>query len=322
METRAARAQLTGKSLPRLLLLSHPSLIRSGDTFEGNVSGVIPQCQPKTHDPEIKFLDFDEHSPVGCVKRCGDFCEMYNQKADDSEIDSLGLCEKGQIKNPFAGYVFDEMRRRLYPSNTIVEGGGEFCREFSKNQDQDGFLNCKKEELPMVKDLKLCSYCKQKWQNGHKCRGTLNAVSGNEETEQVSEAEAPVAMGHNTIRLVGNVSGKSMVILIDSGSTHSFLDPEIVKDLNLSFVETEPLNVIVANGTELSCKFACPKFKWTVEGEPFEMDMRLLRMGGCDMVLGMDWVAKFAPVELTTRPLSVAFVKGGRRVQLHGIPPS
>lgn len=45
----------------------------------------------------------------------------------------------------------------------------------------------------------------------------------------------------------------------------------------------------------------------------------MLRLGGCDVVLGMDWIDMYAPIELHTRPLSISFHKEGKRVNLKGI---
>lgn len=46
--------------------------------------------------------------------------------------------------------------------------------------------------------------------------------------------------------------------------------------------------------------------------------MRVLHLGGYDMVLGMNWLDQFTPVILNTRPLSVTFLKEGRIITLKG----
>jgi predicted aspartyl protease len=52
----------------------------------------------------------------------------------------------------------------------------------------------------------------------------------------------------NTIRVAGTVKGQELTILIDTGSSHSFIDPKIVERMSLPVVKTVPLLVQVANG--------------------------------------------------------------------------
>lgn len=48
-------------------------------------------------------------------------------------------------------------------------------------------------------------------------------------------------------------------------------------------------------------------------------DFRLLRLGGCVMMLGIDWVDQFAPIQLHTRPPRIFFHKEGKKVFLKGL---
>lgn len=52
--------------------------------------------------------------------------------------------------------------------------------------------------------------------------------------------------------------------------------------------------------------------------EDFVFQVGLLKVGGCDTVLGMDWLNTIAPVLLHTRPLSITFIKGNKRLTLLG----
>ncbi|KAF9586900.1 hypothetical protein IFM89_039877 [Coptis chinensis] len=44
----------------------------------------------------------------------------------------------------------------------------------------------------------------------------------------------------------------------------------------------------VANGDKTVCRAICNKLKWEMQGHMFEDNIRLLPLGGCDMVLGRD----------------------------------
>lgn len=56
----------------------------------------------------------------------------------------------------------------------------------------------------------------------------------------------------------------------------------------------------------------CSDFSRKIQGDEFIKDCRLLSMGGCDMILGMDWIDQFSPVQLHTRLLNIGFEKEER----------
>lgn len=94
---------------------------------------------------------------------------------------------------------------------------------------------------------------------------SLNALSG---------AEVP-----NTIRLRRESKKNSMSILLDSGSTHSFLDIETAKKMGCVVKVTSPMRVTVVNGNHVMSYHTCPSFKWKIQGVEFEDSVRLLRLG-------------------------------------------
>lgn len=190
-----------------------------------------------------------------------------------------------------------------------------------------------------LREHKKCFKCFDSWQPGHKCKGpTFNII---EETESQNEVEGmreeadgeeggaeevEISLcavvggeGMNTIKLMGSINKQPLIILVDSGSTHSFLDPKLLNHINRTPEKSKALSVTVANGEELLCDSMCSKLKWKVQTEEFEKDFRLLRLGGCDMVLGMDWIDQYAPIQLHTRPPGLSFHKEGKKVLLKGL---
>lgn len=97
----------------------------------------------------------------------------------------------------------------------------------------------------------------------------------------LSETEVP-----NTIKLKGESKKNQMTILLDSGSTHNFLDLEIAKKMGCLIAEASPMRVMIANGNHLMSLHICHMLKWRIQGVEFEDTVRLIRLGGNDMILG------------------------------------
>lgn len=82
---------------------------------------------------------------------------------------------------------------------------------------------------------------------------------GNSEEDQ---SKSPVIslnrlQGHNTMRVAAWVGYTLAIILVDSGSTHNFIDAKLVNKLSLPVTPQEKLKVTVANGTCLFTRGLC-----------------------------------------------------------------
>ncbi|KAA8529666.1 hypothetical protein F0562_034234 [Nyssa sinensis] len=131
------------------------------------------------------------------------------------------------------------------------------------------------------RDKGLCYNCDDKWAPGHRCKSAklfimecensdeeddirstpLAIEEGGSSSKQPSldaQAQGPepaisihaLAGSPNprTMRIIGFIRGVQIVILLDTGSTHNFVDPSIITKARLPIYHTTGLNVKVANG--------------------------------------------------------------------------
>lgn len=88
-----------------------------------------------------------------------------------------------------------------------------------------------------------------------------------EEGQTIEEAEVSLCAlvggeGLNTIKLLGLIQKHPIVILVDSGSTHSFLDPKWLDQLRKEPEKVQPLLVTVANGETVVSDSVCQGLSW------------------------------------------------------------
>ncbi|GKC79684.1 reverse transcriptase [Tanacetum coccineum] len=113
---------------------------------------------------------------------------------------------------------------------------------------------------------------------------SLNALSG--------------VSSFQTMRVIGLVAKEHQLhILIDSGSTHNFLDVNKAKRLGCKIWNTCPLAVAAAGEKQLISTSACKDFQWQLYGQTFTSDVLLLPLGGCDIVLGIQWLATLGDIK-------------------------
>lgn len=82
--------------------------------------------------------------------------------------------------------------------------------------------------------------------------------------------------GPRTMRLVGHIQGQEVLILVDSGSSHTFLSDQIARKLVEVQSLDKSMSVQVANGGLLLCSANIPAAQWSVGDYSFTTDMKIL----------------------------------------------
>lgn len=94
---------------------------------------------------------------------------------------------------------------------------------------------------------------------------SLNALSG---------ADHP-----KTLRVRALVGNQVMLMLIDSGSSHSFVNASLVERIGYTPVNINPMVIKVANGDKMLCNKMITGMRWWIQGYTFQHDMKVLRVG-------------------------------------------
>lgn len=177
-----------------------------------------------------------------------------------------------------------------------------------------------------IHDKGLSYNCDEKYLPGHRCRiqrwylldGTMMEeedlsqepeTSGTTETNTgqqdiletgdsleislhaISGTTAPQAM-----RVRGTAGRHPVVVLIDSGSTHNFVDPKTAKKAGIAIQRNGALEVMVANGERLFSLGHCEQVNLFIQGISVNTDFYLLILERCEVVLGTHWLRTLGPI--------------------------
>jgi len=124
--------------------------------------------------------------------------------------------------------------------------------------------------------------------------------------------------GFRTMRITGYHQKRPLHILIDSGSTHNFLDTQMAEKYGCIIETIAPLNVVVVDGSKIKISFVVKYFSWTIQHTTFTADMLLLPFGCCDLVLGIEWLITLDDILWNFDKLTMEFNVQGRRHVLRG----
>lgn len=138
----------------------------------------------------------------------------------------------------------------------------------------------------------LCYFCDDRYQPGE-LQAELLGIS----LHAIAGAPSP-----KTMRIIGKIGNSTVIVLIDTGSTHSFVDVKVARREKMQVVGSK-MAVQVANGDTLSCP-GC--------------------LGGCDVVLGVDWLRSLGTIKWNFADLHMKFSMHGKEHTLQGLkqPPS
>ncbi|GAU35886.1 hypothetical protein TSUD_383780 [Trifolium subterraneum] len=209
------------------------------------------------------------------------------------------------------------------------------------------------QELQTRREKGLCYNCDDKFAPGHRCKRSFHILIAEPETDPFTTEQLTLAlldsatpkptlpepqndpnqaqislhalMGHTipqTLKVKGQIHKSPVVLLIDSGSTHNFIQDRIVKQLGLPLQPAQSFQVLVGNGEELQCNFMCQQTDLMVGPHHFSVDLFVLPLSGANIVLGVQWLKTLGPVLTDYEHLTMQFMKDGSLVQLIGEPKS
>lgn len=125
--------------------------------------------------------------------------------------------------------------------------------------------------------------------------------------------------GSMAMLIQGSVAGKKVLILIDSGSTSSFITKSLAVDLPGIQSLDVSVSVKVAGGGRLTCSQFIPQRAWTTQQQEFRTDLKILQLGTYDMILGYDWLTHFSPMNVDWARKKMRIVDQNTVVNLCGI---
>ncbi|CAO2166027.1 unnamed protein product [Urochloa humidicola] len=192
----------------------------------------------------------------------------------------------------------------------------------------------------------LCVKCAEKWSRDHRCPETiqLNVLqevwellqleedstdsvfqAGNEADDtQLMALSVAAVTGKNapkTLRLLGQIQHKDVLILVDSGSSHTFISSKMAGQLQGSKPMESSLLVTVADGSRLQCTSHFEQLQWSTQGCKFSSEARLLSLEHYDMIVGMDWLESHSPMKIHWKQKWLAIPYQGSTALIQGISP-
>ncbi|GKE50017.1 putative nucleotidyltransferase, ribonuclease H [Tanacetum coccineum] len=159
-----------------------------------------------------------------------------------------------------------------------------------------------------------CFWCTEKFVPGHKCpRNQLFIIEVEDEDEayeenkedeedklpQISIHALTGLPSYSTMRIKGAMGNRQLHILVDSGSTHNFIDVKLARKLQCSVKDIPSIN--------------------TMQGHWFTTEVLLIQLESYDMILGIQWLSPLQDILWNFQKMTMRFQVDGKPCELKGI---
>ncbi|XP_019230960.1 PREDICTED: uncharacterized protein LOC109211833 [Nicotiana attenuata] len=343
--------------LERLTNLERVPQRAQGERPQGD--GLLPmpgqemrQLRPQTVQtpaPKWELPYFEGHEPKGWIRKCERYFNLYktpeNLKVEAAALYLNGLADaRLQEKAIEAALKCTKTMAKSF-QNTI---SSSINKAPVTTTVKPTSFRLSPEVYEYRKNNHLCYKCGEKYAPGHQCKKKqLNSMIGaakvpieNAEIEEEQDSTGLIIEGDmeqevieavclnalsgdnkgvNIILVRGTIGNRKLTVLIDSGSTHSFIDATTVKESGFQAQPCPPVRVTVADGNYVMCIAICMKYQWKMQGRPFQENLFIIPLGGCNMVMGNDWMKKHNPTTFDHEKMCVTIGKKGNKLVLQGI---
>ncbi|CAN0876044.1 Transposon Ty3-I Gag-Pol polyprotein [Linum grandiflorum] len=188
-------------------------------------------------------------------------------------------------------------------------------------------------EMRERREKGLCFNCDEIFAPGHRCKKLfLLELIDEEEEPHLPEAEnAMMAISLSaitgaecgeTMKLWGTMLGRTVRVMVDTGSTHNFIDERVARKMELVPETGTRFSVMVGNGEKVYSLGQCSNVGLFLPGVSFMAKYHLLLMGGYDVILGVSWLQSLGEILWDFGALTMRFKWRGIPTVLQGIRTS
>lgn len=124
------------------------------------------------------------------------------------------------------------------------------------------------------------------------------------------------SLKRKTITLQGLLQGRTVSLLVDTWSSHTFISPALMEFCQFTPERTDPLVATIADG--VISHAICRRVKWQIQKHEFQFDMRIMCIEGWDIILGVDFMYQYSPISFDFKQLRISLANDKETIMLQG----
>jgi hypothetical protein len=121
------------------------------------------------------------------------------------------------------------------------------------------------------------------------------------------------------LKIQAYIKKKMVTVLIDSNSTHNFINYKFAKDHNCFVFLAPNFQVMIADGGTINCSGKCHSINLNIWEYLLDIPNISIQMGGVDVVLGIQWLQSLGTMALNFQNIFTRFSYERKEIELRDI---
>ncbi|XP_057416557.1 uncharacterized protein LOC130711103 [Lotus japonicus] len=122
-----------------------------------------------------------------------------------------------------------------------------------------------------------------------------------------------------TMKLQGTIRGVPVLVLVDSGATHNFIDLKLVQRMSWEIEDTPRMSIKLGDGFQTHARGRCKGIGLEIGDYTVNCTPNLFELGGPNKVLGIEWIKALGDTMVNWEKHSMRFWDGSRWIKLQGL---
>ncbi|CAA7031807.1 unnamed protein product [Microthlaspi erraticum] len=119
-------------------------------------------------------------------------------------------------------------------------------------------------------------------------------------------------------KLWGTIGNTKVIVMIDSGATHNFIDPSVLDKTSLAPAKNRSFDILLGTGITVNGSGFCKDVKLNLQKNDFIADFFVLELGNTEVILGVQWLRTLGKCEYDWEKHEMSFNYNGERITLFG----
>jgi hypothetical protein len=110
-----------------------------------------------------------------------------------------------------------------------------------------------------------------------------------------------------TLKLIGYIKHRKVIILVNSDENHNFIHHCLSQEVNLYIRVVNNFQITIVIGGSMKCGGRCENVCLQIGQYNLKYHMFFIDMGGCDIVIGVEWLHNLGPILVDFKDLTMKF---------------
>jgi hypothetical protein len=122
-----------------------------------------------------------------------------------------------------------------------------------------------------------------------------------------------------TIKIIGYIKHRKVILLVDSGRTHNFIHHCISQETNCYISVVNNFQMMISNGGSMKCGGHCENVCLHIGEYHMKYHIFCINIGGYDIVLGVEWIRTLVLILMNFKESTMQFHQEVQHYHFQGI---